>query len=166
MTFKVYSGLLKAITMYALYRKSAFHCDLLSFIFVVRFNEGVKGECVSIFLRAIVLQTYSPTEFINSLTCCFESPNRLFQRFLVLQTVGRTTDKVVNTIVSQVLLFEGLSIHKSRPVCHQSYFLGLLIRQSKGCRNDGTTATTIPIEYSNEFFPITSCLAFLSTIST
>ena len=47
-------------------------------------------ECVSIFLRAIVLQTYSPTECINSSTCCFKSPTGLFYRFLVLQTVGPT----------------------------------------------------------------------------
>ena len=78
MTFKVYSRLLKAITMYALYRKSAFHCDLLSFMFVVRFSEGVKVESVSIFLHPIVLQTYNPTEFINSPTCHVESPTRLF----------------------------------------------------------------------------------------
>ena len=47
-------------------------------------------ECVSIFLRAIVLETYSPTECINSSTCRFESPTGLFYRFLVLQTVGPT----------------------------------------------------------------------------
>ena len=35
-------------------------------------------KCVSIFLRAIVLQTYSPTKYINSPKCRFESPTGLF----------------------------------------------------------------------------------------
>ena len=35
-------------------------------------------ECVSIFLHAIVLQTYSPTECVNTPTCRVESPTRLF----------------------------------------------------------------------------------------
>ena len=42
------------------------------------------------FLRAIVLQTCSSTECINSPTCRVKSPTSLFQWFLVLQTVGPT----------------------------------------------------------------------------
>ena len=42
-------------------------------------RENVKEtECVSIFLRAIVLQTYSSNECINSPTCRVESPTSLF----------------------------------------------------------------------------------------
>ena len=37
-----------------------------------------KLECVSIFLRAIFLQTYSPIECINGSICRVESSNSLF----------------------------------------------------------------------------------------
>ena len=47
-------------------------------------------EWVSIFLRAIVVQTYSATECVNSPTCRAESPASLFYRFSVLQTIGPT----------------------------------------------------------------------------
>ena len=50
----------------------------------------IWGKCVSTLLRAIVLQTYSPTECINSPTCRVESPTGLFLQFLVLQTIGPT----------------------------------------------------------------------------
>ena len=35
-------------------------------------------ECISISLRVTTLQTYNPTECINSPTCCVESPTSLF----------------------------------------------------------------------------------------
>ena len=47
-----------------------------------------KDGCVLILLRAIVLQTRSPTEYINSLKCRVESLTSLFYRSL--QIVGPT----------------------------------------------------------------------------
>ena len=52
-------------------------------------GQGIS-ECVLILIRAIVLQTYSTTEYISSFTCRVESPTSLFYRFLVLQIVGLT----------------------------------------------------------------------------
>ena len=107
-------------------------------------NESAK-ECVSIFLRTIVLETCSSTECVNSPICRVESSTSLFQRFLVLQTVGptqqqdcryggqdqfiasptvcRTIDTLVETSVSLFLLNVGLSTRWSRPVYRKSYFL-------------------------------------------
>ena len=51
---------------------------------------GTILECVSIFLRAIVLQTYSPTECINNPTCRVDSPTSLFMGSSALQTGGPT----------------------------------------------------------------------------
>ena len=104
----------------------------------------------------------------------------------------RTIDILVETSVSIVLLFVALSIHQSKfvglpiqqsgAVYLQSYplqdflysdqeacivsatFLGLLIRWSRDYQNNRITAMTIPVDYSKDFSPITSCLAFLGTI--
>ena len=102
-------------------------------------------ECVSIFLHAIVLQTCSLTECINSPTCFVEIPTSLLQRFSVLQTVGptqqqdcryggqdqyivsptvcRTINKLIEISVFLVPLYVRLSIRWSRPVFCKSYFL-------------------------------------------
>ena len=99
---------------------------------------------------------------------------------MVTPTFCRAINTLVETIVLLVLLFVGLPIHQSRPVCSQSYFLqdsechqsyffvGLPIQQSRprNYRNNRVIGMTNPIDYSNDFSPITSCLAFLGTIST
>ena len=43
-----------------------------------KFSEKLTFHCVSIFLRAIVLQTCNSNECINSPTCRVESPTSLF----------------------------------------------------------------------------------------
>ena len=109
-----------------------------------------------------------------------------FQSFkLLVQLSSWTMNAVVNTSLSQVLHFVGLSIRQSRPVCRQSYFfvvilihqsrpmyrksfallyVGLLIRLPREYRNDRTTSMTIPVDYFNDFSLVTSCLAFLGTM--
>ena len=56
-----------------------------------------------------------------------------FQSFkLLVQLSSWTMNAVVNTSLSQVLHFVGLSIHQSRPVCGQFYFfVVILIHQSR-----------------------------------
>ena len=64
-------------------------------------------------------------------------------------TLCRTIDTLVKTSLSLVLLF-----------------VGLLILWSRYYQNDGIAAMTIPVDFSNCFSAITSCLVFLNTIST
>ena len=68
---------------------------------------------ISIFLRAITLQTDSPSESIGNPAFRVDSPTSGI--LVVLQTVGlthsRTIDTVVKASVSHVLLFVGLLIH-------------------------------------------------------
>ena len=99
---------------------------------------------ILIFLRAIVLQTVSPTECIDNSMFCVNSPTKptlaVFSptkrstqqkdyrhggqhRCIVSPTVCRTINTPVKTSVSIVLLCLGLSIHYSRPVYQKSYFI-------------------------------------------
>ena len=82
------------------------------------------------------------------------------------QCVSSPTHTVVSRSVLLVLPYVRLPIQWSRAVCRQPYFLRLLIRWSRDYRNDRATCITIPIDYSNDFSPINSCLAFLGTIFT
>ena len=48
------------------------------FDFITKIEQERSTQCVSIFLRVLVLQTYSHTECINNPTCRVESPTELF----------------------------------------------------------------------------------------
>ena len=78
--------------------KDFFQSDFERFISKIFSSSVVRIEMVlktctsftviSIFLRLIVLQTMSPTEYIDSPTVRVDIPTSLFSLFFPLQTVG------------------------------------------------------------------------------
>ena len=82
-----------------------------------------RNEIISIFQRAIVLLTYSPTECISGPTCLVG----VYCRSNGLQTIAPTSSRTIDTVVTSsaplVLVFVGQSIHQLRPVYRWSYCL-------------------------------------------
>ena len=111
--------------------KDFFQSDFERFISKIFSSSVVRIEMVlktctsftviSIFLRLIVLQTMSPTEYIDSPTVRVDIPTSLFSFFFPYKPLvlvnSRTVDMVFKSSVLLVLLPVGLSIRWSRAVC-------------------------------------------------